>query len=137
MKYCSLCHSRVGPCCLSLLYIVACICQSQTPNLSLLTFPFGSHKFVGWKTFSRIISPNLRYSQRDLSANGFFLFLRRLLYLNMISSEMRESHEGHTYSASPNKNLTQELANLFCKGPDECFRFVGHTVSFATNQLLL
>ena len=55
----------------------------------------------------------------------------------MISSEMRESHEGHTYSASPNKNLTQELANVFCKGPDECLRFVGHTVSFATNQLLL
>ena len=25
----------VGPCCLSILYIVVCICSSQTPNLSL------------------------------------------------------------------------------------------------------
>ena len=58
------------------------------------------------------------------------------MYLNMISSEMRESHEGHTDSASPNTNLTQGLANLFCKGPDECFRFVSHTVSFAADQLL-
>ena len=30
----SLCYT-VGPCCLSILYILVCICYSQTPNLSL------------------------------------------------------------------------------------------------------
>ena len=34
----SLCYS-VGPCWLSILYTVVCICQSQTPNLSLC-YPF-------------------------------------------------------------------------------------------------
>ena len=32
-EYSSLCYT-VGPCCLSLLYIVVCICSFQTPNLS-------------------------------------------------------------------------------------------------------
>ena len=31
---------------LSVLYIVACVCQSQSPNLSLPPFPFGNHKLV-------------------------------------------------------------------------------------------
>ena len=40
--------SIVGPCWLSILYIVVNICSSQTPNLSFSPppFPFGNHKFV-------------------------------------------------------------------------------------------
>ena len=37
-EYSSLCYT-VGPCCLSILYIVVCICQSQTPDLSLTNIP--------------------------------------------------------------------------------------------------
>ena len=45
IKYSSLCYI-VGPFQLSILSIVVYICQSQSPNLSLLsTFPFGNHKF--------------------------------------------------------------------------------------------
>ena len=40
-----LCYT-VGPCCLSILGTVVCICQSPAPNLSLLAFPFANHKFV-------------------------------------------------------------------------------------------
>ena len=40
-----LCY-RVGPYQLSILYIVVCICQSQSPNLSPLLSPLGNHKFV-------------------------------------------------------------------------------------------
>ena len=37
----------VGPCWLSILHIVVCICSSQAPDLSLPpTFPLGNHKFV-------------------------------------------------------------------------------------------
>ena len=36
----------VGPCCLSILYIVVCICQSKVPNSSL------SHHPVLWETTS-------------------------------------------------------------------------------------
>ena len=35
MVYYSSLSYAVGPCCLSILYIIACICQSQTPNPSL------------------------------------------------------------------------------------------------------
>ena len=35
VEYSSLCYT-VGPCCLSILYVTACICQSQAPNPSLL-----------------------------------------------------------------------------------------------------
>ena len=45
IEYNSLCY-RVGPGWLSILNIVVCVCQSQIPNLSLLLFPFGNHKFV-------------------------------------------------------------------------------------------
>ena len=46
IEYSSLCYT-VGPCCLSILYIVVCICQSKTPNLYFpLPFPFSNHKFV-------------------------------------------------------------------------------------------
>ena len=38
IEYSSLCCT-VGPCWLSILYIVVCICESQTPDLSLLPFP--------------------------------------------------------------------------------------------------
>ena len=34
----SLCYT-VGPCCLSILNIAVCICQSQPPNLALSPFP--------------------------------------------------------------------------------------------------
>ena len=47
IEYSSLCNT-VDPC-LSALYIVVCICYSQTPNLSpptAPTVPFGDHKFV-------------------------------------------------------------------------------------------
>ena len=50
IEYSSLCCT-VGPCWLSILYIVVCICESQTPNLSLHPTPnfpaisFGNHKF--------------------------------------------------------------------------------------------
>ena len=40
IEYSSLCYT-VGPCCLSVLYTVVCICSSQTPNLSLPPFPLG------------------------------------------------------------------------------------------------
>ena len=36
----------VGPYWLSILNIVVCICQSQTPNSSLHLFPFGNNKFI-------------------------------------------------------------------------------------------
>ena len=36
----------LGPCCLPILFVVLCICYSQTPYLSLLLFPLGNHKFV-------------------------------------------------------------------------------------------
>ena len=40
-------HYTVGSCCLSILYIVVCIYQSQTLILSLPPpFPFGNYKFV-------------------------------------------------------------------------------------------
>ena len=47
IEYSSLC-ATVGPCWLSILYIVGVVCYSQTPNLSLFPqpFPFSSHKFV-------------------------------------------------------------------------------------------
>ena len=36
----------VGPCCLSVLYTIAWILQSQTPKLAAsFTLPFGNHKF--------------------------------------------------------------------------------------------
>ena len=42
-EYSSLCYT-VGPCCLSILYIIVCICQSQTPTPSLPTFlPLGNY----------------------------------------------------------------------------------------------
>ena len=37
IEYSSLCYT-VGPCYLSILLIVVCICQSQTPNLSISPF---------------------------------------------------------------------------------------------------
>ena len=38
---------QVGPCYLSCLYVVVCVCSSQTPNLCLPSpSPFGNHKFV-------------------------------------------------------------------------------------------
>ena len=44
--YSSLCCA-VGPCCLSILYILLCICQSQAPNPSLPTsLPLVNHKTV-------------------------------------------------------------------------------------------
>ena len=40
-------YSIVGPCCLSISYIIVCMGQSQTPNLFLyLSLPCGNHKFV-------------------------------------------------------------------------------------------
>ena len=39
IQYSSLCYT-VSPCCLSILYVVLCMCYSQIPNLSLpATFP--------------------------------------------------------------------------------------------------
>ena len=38
------CASRVGLCCLSLLFILVCICLSQTRNPSQPTLPLGNHK---------------------------------------------------------------------------------------------
>ena len=55
-EYSSLCYTA-GPLCLSILYIVVCICQSQTLNTSL---PLGSHKSVPslgpWACFCFITS---------------------------------------------------------------------------------
>ena len=45
VEYSFLCYT-VGPCWLSILCIVVCICQFQTPNLSTPPFPFNNHKFV-------------------------------------------------------------------------------------------
>ena len=45
IEYSSLCYTG-GPYLLSILYIVVCICQSQTPNLSLLLLSPGNHKFA-------------------------------------------------------------------------------------------
>ena len=45
--YVDCCSQQVGPCYLPFLYVVVCICSSQTPNLSLPSpSPFGDHKFV-------------------------------------------------------------------------------------------
>ena len=42
----SLCYT-VGPCWLSIFNVVMCLCQSQTPDLSLPSlFPLFNHKFV-------------------------------------------------------------------------------------------
>lgn len=44
---CSCLCCRVSPWYVYVLYIVVCICYSQSPNLSLpLYFPFGSHQFA-------------------------------------------------------------------------------------------
>ena len=40
------CASRAGLCCLSVLYILVCICLSQTLNPSHLPLPLGNHKSV-------------------------------------------------------------------------------------------
>ena len=40
IEYSSLCYT-VGPCCLPILYILVCTCESQTPNLSLPPAPRG------------------------------------------------------------------------------------------------
>ena len=42
----------VNPCCLSILCIEVCICQSKTPNLSLptLSFSFVNHTFVSYES---------------------------------------------------------------------------------------
>ena len=40
-----LCYS-VGLCCLSILYLIVCIWQFQTPSLPLSTRPLGNHKSV-------------------------------------------------------------------------------------------
>ena len=47
IEYSSLGYT-VGPCWLSIKYIVMCVCYSQTPNLPSLptAFPFGNHKLV-------------------------------------------------------------------------------------------
>ena len=37
-EYSSLCY-KIGLCCLSILYVIVCICLSQTPNPSLPCFP--------------------------------------------------------------------------------------------------
>ena len=37
--YSSMCYT-LGSCCLSSFNIVICICESETPNLFLLLFPF-------------------------------------------------------------------------------------------------
>ena len=46
-EYSFLCYT-LGSCCLSILYIVVCSCESPIPNLSLpppLCYPFGNHDF--------------------------------------------------------------------------------------------
>jgi hypothetical protein len=45
IEYSSMCYI-LWHCWLSNLYLLVCICLSQTPNLPLLSFPFGNHKFV-------------------------------------------------------------------------------------------
>ena len=47
IEYTSFCY-RVGPYCLSILYIIVCICSSQTshPSLSYLSSPLGNYKSV-------------------------------------------------------------------------------------------
>ena len=50
IEYSSLCHT-VGPCWLSILYIVVCICHSQILNLSPPPFPFGNCKFIFYVCF--------------------------------------------------------------------------------------
>ena len=47
IEYSSLCYT-VGHCCLSILYIIVCICESQPPNPSLPIshMPPGNHKSV-------------------------------------------------------------------------------------------
>ena len=46
IEYSSPCYT-IGPCCLSVLYKILCICQSQTPNPSLPhPLPLGNHKSI-------------------------------------------------------------------------------------------
>ena len=69
----SLCYT-VGPCCLSVLYIVVCICYSQTPNLSLPPPPLSP--LVSIRSFS--MSASVSYSlvsQRPLIFSVTFLSL--------------------------------------------------------------
>ena len=49
IEYNHLCYT-LEPCCLSILYIVVCICYSRTPNFSSPIFLFGNYKFVFCKT---------------------------------------------------------------------------------------
>ena len=50
IAYSFLSHT-IGPCCLSVLRIVVCICQAQTPNLShlLLSPLIAINLFLFWK----------------------------------------------------------------------------------------
>ena len=41
----SLCYT-VGPCWLSVFHVVACVCSSHAPDLSLSMFPFDNHDFI-------------------------------------------------------------------------------------------
>ena len=58
------CANTVGLCCLSILYTVAYICKSQTPNLSLSTSPLLKEHATGEKMEGCIDQTRVRPIER-------------------------------------------------------------------------
>ena len=100
----SLCYT-IGPCWLSILYIVVCICQSQTPNLSLPPSPFGNHEFVSYAcNFMLMI---FIHSQRELlkSESSPFICWRKATSLPHFKCIFihTQNHVSQFISSSPYK----------------------------------
>ena len=92
-----------------ILYIVACVCQSQSPNLSLSPFPLGNHKFPTFVTcFYNHVFP--------------FAILQNLLKIREMEIYIYIYTHTHTYTYTYKhkctihifyiKNLSQTLSNL-------------------------
>ena len=103
------CGFVVGPCWLSILNIVVCICQPSTPDLSLLppNFPFGNHQFgfyidvflmcsLGEAAFSRshVWMWELDYKESWVEKNWCFctVVLEKTLKSPLDSKEIQPAH---------------------------------------------
>ena len=74
-------HYTVGPCCLSILYIVVCICWSQTPNPSLPhpQLPLILLSWEGPRIPLQPLSPKCSESEAQAWALGHLLALLKMI----------------------------------------------------------
>ena len=105
----SLCYT-VGPCCLSILYIVVCICQSQPPNLSLLPHIF---PLVNINSVSKSLSLFLFYK--------FFciIFCQIALFLVFLSFQGRTCGIGGSQARGPIGAIVASLCHSHSKAVSE------------------